>query len=729
MSRPLPTPEQLAAINCRARRILLEAGAGTGKTSVLVNRYCDRIEFDGLAPEELLAFTFTEKAGAEMSGRIRRELNERATTNPDPAVAGRLRDVANRLSGAWVMTIHAFCRRVLAAHPVAAGLDPELTVFDQTATTRIKHEAFELAFADLLGEAIAPEAETLGATYGLADLRSLLLATYDQLRSQGQVEPELPELAPTDPEPALARLQAAAETLFAGEYRRHRGTDEKISRAQQIAAERHQWLPLTTPPSQAYNQALRELSNLGHNSSIEAKAAVERERQTAVAAMVAAGSGEEALRVIAALLAGFHRRYSECKAARSGVDFDDLQLLTTELLRKNQAIGAHYRDRFREVMVDEFQDTSASQMRLIEALTGPETDLFQVGDEFQSIYRFRHADLENFRRQRREFQRDEDSMVLPLRGNFRSGAAILAAANAFSASLIPGFKPLTVGSGEQGESDTGDAVEMIVTSAKGWEEATNRPPAAPGITLTRAAEAEAVAVRLGELVAAGCPRSDIVVLLRAHSSAAAYVDALERHGLRPFVVGGRGYWLGREVADANALLRTIANPLDDEALFGALASPACAVSPDTLAILRRAAGRQAEIWPLLDAHLDPTHPSPPGPEATGWLRQIAAEEHERLAGFHRALRRLLRERERLSLADLIELALSLTGMDLALLRSAQGERRWAGMRKLIRIAGEYEAAEGRDLRGLIEHGELAAQVDDDVRAHRRVAEHVFVLIG
>ena len=92
----------------------------------------------------------------------------------------------------------------------------------------------------------------------------------------------------------------------------------------------------------------------------------------------------------------------------------------------------------------------------------------------------------------------------------------------------------------------------------------------------------------------------MVVLLRAFTHLDAYEDALARAGLDPYVVGGRGYWSQQQVDDVCALLGAIANPLDDEALFGALASPACAVAPDTLWLLRAAAGRRRHVWPALE---------------------------------------------------------------------------------------------------------------------------------
>ena len=120
----------------------------------------------------------------------------------------------------------------------------------------------------------------------------------------------------------------------------------------------------------------------------------------------------------------------------------------------------------------------------------------------------------------------------------------------------------------------------------------------------------------------------MVVLLRAFTHLDAYEDSLERAGLRPYVVGGRGYWSQQQVADVCALLATIANPLDDQALFGALASPACGAAPDTLWLLRAAAGRRRHVWPALEQACGDGEAELAAPER---LAQIPAAELELLS--------------------------------------------------------------------------------------------------
>ena len=136
MSGRRPTPEQAAAIGAAAPSVMVEAGAGTGKTGVMVDRYCRVVCDQGVSPDAVLAFTFTEKAAAELRERIRTAIEARAAGGSE-----RARELLPSLGGAWVTTIHGFCNRLLAGHPVAAGIDPRFRVLDATETERTASEA------------------------------------------------------------------------------------------------------------------------------------------------------------------------------------------------------------------------------------------------------------------------------------------------------------------------------------------------------------------------------------------------------------------------------------------------------------------------------------------------------------------------------------------------------------------------------------------------------------
>ncbi|HEV7771271.1 MAG TPA: UvrD-helicase domain-containing protein, partial [Solirubrobacterales bacterium] len=683
MSGRSPTPEQRAAIEVKGRDVLLEAGAGTGKTGVMVERYCRLVCDEGISPDAILAFTFTDKAAAELRQRIRVELGRRAEAGSE-----RARELLAAIGGAWVTTIHGFCNRLLAGHPVAAGVDPGFRVLDAPEAERIAREAFDEALREFLAADEDAREDTV-AGFDLDGLRGIMLGVHAELRSRGIAEPRLPDPPAAD---AAGAIRAASEAAAAA-LEELKPTDPKrelLERAAALGA-------AETAPG------VDELYALRVGSKAKALAAYCKAIDAAVARCAEAGEGGVAYGHLAELLELFSARFEAAKARRAGVDFEDLLILAALLLERAE-IGKAYRSRFSHLLVDEFQDTNRLQLRLIEALRGPGSELVAVGDELQSIYGFRHADLEVFRGQRALIEQRSDAETMELSGNFRSRPEVVGAVNALGAALLgDSYRPLRVGAAAESEPGAGEssAVELLLTARDGWdEEGIELEPAIDGRTpLNCLAEARFVAARLRELADAGIERSEMVVLLRAYTHLDAYEDSLARAGLRPYVVGGRGYWSQQQVADVGALLATIANPLDDQALFGALASPACGVSPDTLWLLRAAAGKRRHVWPALQRAVGVGEAEPAEPER---LAQIPAAELELLGCFAATLARLRERAPQLSLAGLIEAATGETGYDLAVLMRPAGEARFANVRKLMRLAAEFESREGRDLRGLLD---------------------------
>ncbi len=699
-----PTPEQRAAIRAGDRDVLIEAGAGTGKTGVMVDRYCRLVCDLGVSPDAVLAFTFTDKAATELRQRIRAALELRAAAGEE-----RAGELLATLGGAWVTTIHGFCNRLLAGHPVAAGIDPRFRVLDGPETERAAREAFDAALEEFLAGDDAGRERTVAA-FEIDGLRAIVANLHAELRSRGLTSPRLPEPGEPDPASAVRRAaEAAAEALE--ELKPTNSNRELLERAREALAAN----PLP---------GLDELVALRTDSKAKPLAAYREAIDAAVARSAEADEGGEAYRHVAALLELFAAHFAVAKERRDGLDFEDLQLRAVALLEREE-IGNAYRNRFSHILVDEFQDTNRLQLRLVEALRGPRAELMVVGDELQSIYGFRHADLEVFREQRRAVEAEAGGVAMELSGNFRSRPEVVGAVNALGAVLLgEAFRPLRVGAppSQPAPFGTGPAVELLLTARDGWDE--------PGIDLAPAtdadtppshlAEARFLAARLRELADAGVPRGEMVVLLRAFTHLDAHEDSLERAGLRPYTIGGRGYWSQQQVADVCALLAAIANPLDDKALFGALASPACGVTPDTLWLLRAAAGRRRHVWPALaqaagleEAELD-------DPER---LAAIPATELALLGEFGRRLESLRERAGRRSLPELIDLAVSETGYDLAILLRPAGEARFANVRKLMRIAGEYEAREGRDLRGLLDFLAASAGADSEAEAASAVEGH------
>jgi ATP-dependent exoDNAse (exonuclease V) beta subunit len=700
----VPTPEQVQAIEVESGSVLLDAGAGTGKTGVMVDRYC-RLACDrGVGSEAILAVTFTDKAAAELRQRVRDELTRRAD-----AGSGRARELLATLGSAWITTIHGFCHRLLAAHPVAAGVDPRFSVLDAAEADRARREAFDEALEAFLADRDAAAEETVAA-YGIDALRGMVVGAHEELRSRGHDDPSLPPAPPPDVAGATERARSAAAAALAELGEKSSAHRPLLERAVELLDEHGEEI------------ALDRIAALRTGSSAAGMAEYRGAIDAAVARVAEAGEGGGAYGHAADLLRGFADAYRAVKERRGGIDFEDLQLIAARLLERRE-IGDHYRERFKHLMVDEFQDTNRLQLRLIRALRGPGASLMVVGDELQSIYGFRHADLDVFRSEREAIAADSDGDVIELSGNFRSSPEVLGAIDEFGRVLFgDGFRRLRVGS-EPGDADPpaeGPAVELLLTPKDEWKGIDLDPAVDAGTPPNRLAEARFLANRMRELADSGVPRGEMVVLLRALTHLDAYEDSLARAGLRPYVVGGRGFWSQQQVSDVCSLLAVLANPLDDQALFGALASPACAVSPDTLWLLRAAAGESRHVWPAV--------------ERVAGLREAEVESPDHLGRIPDAEQRLLGEfaarvvglrglGTRLPLADLIDRAVTVTGYDLAVLLKPAGEARFANVRKLMQVAEEFERREGRDLRGLLDFLAFREEADDESAAATAAEDH------
>ena len=635
-------PEQRAAVDARGE-VFVSAGAGTGKTTVLVERFVRAVCEEGLDVESVLVITYTRKAAGELRARIRAALHARGRP-----------DLARRLDGAWISTIHGFCSRLLRTHPFAVGIDPRFRELDEEHGMVIRGEAFERALASFCATRDAERLRLL-ATYGAQGLRRKLTGVYETLRSAGRpLTLELSEHA--DVAERLAELHDEARLL---------ATDGDCSDKQAAAAQAALALSTTNPE--------RLLDLAGLRASGDRAAAYEAARKR----LEQAAFDELALRdkdLLQELLDLFAAEYAAAKQRESALDFEDLQLLTRDLLRDDERVREQEQLRFRALMVDEFQDTNRLQCELVDLLSGGplERDVFFVGDEFQSIYGFRHADVEVFRE-----RRAAAAQRLPLARNYRSRPEVLAAVNhLFREEFGDGYQPLAA-SGEFTDPVFGHPVELHVTDKRSFKE----------VPLTwRDGEAKAIARRVRELVDAGVATpAEIVLLFAAGTDAERYEAALRAEGLPTYRATGRGYFGQQQVVDLLAYLRLLHNRYDDEALVTVLASPFVGVSNDGLVHVRRHAGRR--------------------PLFTGIERSLPehlCDDDERLVrAFKQRYERLVAASARTSLERLCEEVVSAHDYDLAVLAQWDGKRRYANLRKLMRLARSYESLRGPDVEGFV----------------------------
>ena len=373
------TPEQRAAIADRGRSSLLAAGAGSGKTAVMVERFAEAVRHDGVPVGAILTLTFTEKAAAELRERIRRRFVELGED-----------EHARAVDAAWIGTIHGFCARVLQSQPLAAGLDPTFTVLDEGAARRLAATAFERALEAWMARHGAPAVD-VAAAYSW-DLETMITGAHAALRARGATHPRLqvPAAAAPDPAPLAAAAVAAAAAL-----RSAPSNGARVTAALEALEACERLLGAGPPLPGALDTA--KLPTGAKALEHEACGAY-REAWAAYRAACADHHARPTLVLLDALLQAFATAYAAVKDERAGVDFEDLELRVRDLLAGDAALRARWAERFALIMVDEFQDTNRLQLDVLESLE--RGNLFAVGDESQSIYGFRYADVGIFRARR-----------------------------------------------------------------------------------------------------------------------------------------------------------------------------------------------------------------------------------------------------------------------------------------------------------------------------------------
>jgi ATP-dependent helicase/nuclease subunit A len=632
--------QQRAAVDAGGE-VFVSAGAGTGKTAVLVERFVRAVCERGLDVDSILVITYTRRAAGELRTRIRAALAER----------GR-HDLARELDGAWISTIHGFCLRLLKAYPFAAGLDPRFRELDDAQGAVLRSEAFRSALDEFCADG-HPDRLRLLATYGADGLRRMLTGVYETLRSAGR---ELVLDIGDRPGLELDELREAARCL---------ADDVSATDNQREAATG--LLALLDRDTRA--DRLMDLS--GFRARGERAATYEEARvRVEQAALDEAAARDRAL--LQELLERFAAAYAEAKARESALDFEDLQLHARNLLRDNESIRERERLRFRSIMVDEFQDTNRLQCDLVDLLRAPDAEVFFVGDEFQSIYGFRHADVGVFRE-----RRARAGQLLPLTLNYRSRPEVLAAVNElFGSHFGDEFQPLAAAA-EFPDPVFGHPVELLIT---------DKPSYADTGVHWRRAEARAVARRVRDLVDSGVATAgEIVLLFAAGTDAEWYEDELRKAGLPTYRATGKGYFGQQQVVDLLAYLRLLQNRYDDVALLTVLASPLVGVSNNGLALIRRAASKR----PLF-AGIE--HAPPPA---------LDERDARLVRAFRQRFDRLCDAMPRLSLERLCERIVGEHDYDLAVLAQWDGRRRYANMRKLARLARSYEELRGPDVEGFV----------------------------
>jgi len=596
---------------------IVEAAAGTGKTTVLVSRIIKLIREGEAGLEEVVAITFTEKAAAELKAKLRQEL-ERAILNEASS------DKYQRISGAisdlermQVTTIHSFCGSLLRERPVEAGLDPNFEVADGLMARLLQTEVWEdwfekemdaddpaLRRAVLIG--IKPDQirnmsgsilenrdvlEYLPSSQSPEDLEKIIgrfvRAFKEDVESLNQLKPYCRDaedkaiLIIEELNVKLKKLESISDR-----EERERFIFKEISMGSPNKGAKKNW-----KPDHQLDRAREHFSSISENLN---------ETREAIADSVMTG--------LANRLTGYIDVYKQAKQERNLLDFHDLLMFTSRMLKEHPEVRGYFRSQYRFLLVDEFQDTDPLQAEIVFFLSEDEKTeasewkevrvaskrLFIVGDPKQSIYRFRRADIEMYEDAKTRMGQD---YLLTISQNFRCAPSLVKVVNKIFEDLIkppedghyqPGYVPLHFGRAKETVPPENGAVLLY-------------PPGKKDIVMTsmeecRRWESRCVASFIQKLVSEEKWQvwdeadqsfrpilfKDIAILMRTYTPLNPLEEALRSYEVDYRVIGGRHFYKRQEIQQLLAVLQAVDNPNDKVSLIAALRSPFFGTSDEEL---------------------------------------------------------------------------------------------------------------------------------------------------
>jgi ATP-dependent helicase/nuclease subunit A len=720
------TDTQQHAIHTHDRNLIVVAGAGSGKTYTLVNRYLALLDAHPEWPlNALVAITFTRKAAQEMRDRVRRELEARYQTTADlhlrESWAARLASIES----ARIDTIHGLCTDLLRANAAEAGIDPQFEVLDEIQAAQLLDDTLDSLLVNLVGTA-DPSVEL----FREVDERAVRAVLKTAINA---------ELQPLDGGGYAAWEEAATlklDALIQGEtfqaaysYRDETLPDEDDDKLLAVCKAITPLLDITSREDdfEVRCEALKALPDHIKLTGGSAKYWGSKERVATVkealkdlrelVAEWLEQIGDPVLeRRASELLPLWHRLIEQAQMAYRAVkgeagvlDFNDLERLTCDLLQTYPAVRNRYRKMaFKHLLVDEFQDTNADQWAIIRSLIDLEVpgSLFVVGDPRQSIYQFRGADVSVFEQVRGQIMAAGGESI-DLARSFRTHGPLV---NAFNhlfgailvkdpASLTPDYE-IELGTPMEAARleppSPAPPIELLLLDKSGLDDSDERS------TDVRRWEADVLARRIQALVteearpvydrSLGNTRpmryGDVALLFQSTSNLNLYEDAFKAHALPYLTVAGRGYFNRQEVHDVLNLLTALHNPADELALASALRSPLFNLSDEDLLrlrLLRDEAGERLPLWQALHEAIEP--PGRKGRQENAKKDAVgtpflasASSVVRRAADILASLRGIA---GRVTIAELLRMALDQTGFLATLTALPDGARLRGNVEKLL----------------------------------------------
>lgn len=674
-----PTPEQALAINTIKSNVSLLAGAGSGKTYVLMKRFVQILRADlSVNPTNIVAITFTRKAADEIKGRVRQAVNECVEQAQNDLERLRWQEHLQKVESAPISTIHSLCSRILRDNPVETQLDPEFTILEDFEAQDFFKETLQQYLRKNIKENAA--LRRLVQTYGVNSFVNQVTALGDKLselvREDNLAEPYLK---------AKEELPALQQKLFAAvreviEAREALGTKTKgrqtLTEAAGLLDEMQKQL-LAPEPDCSLLDASGVVKVSG--KALAAELTNLKNLRQELNHVILNAKGCDLVQDWLAVLQEFYACLSARKQENNVLFNDDLDLLAIEHLQKNEALRQKYQERYKYIMVDEFQDTNERQRQLIYLLCGNKLDntnnLFIVGDVKQSIYRFRHADVSVFNRVKEDIAQNAGKN-LGMKTNFRSTQSIVESCNTAFCQLMDLPKEEICLEHHEGANTGGAKVCLLQVPYKSKDDDLGAKED------KWQKEAEAIAAYLQQELPKVEPQlrpgASKAILLRAMTHCEILRQTLQGYGINCVVVKGKGFYEQQEVLDILNLLAALHNRYASLELAGALRSNYFGLDDATLTQLFWQTENDKPLWDVLQA------------VGSGELQLNLQPEQQALA--MQAAERLRSLRQAAALMALPELFAQLWDElkpEFVLSQQENGPSKLANVKKLRRLAQQY----------------------------------------
>lgn len=674
-----PTPEQALAINTIKSNVSLLAGAGSGKTYVLMKRFVQILRADlSVNPTNIVAITFTRKAADEIKGRVRQAVGECVEQAQTDLERLRWQEHLQKVESAPISTIHSLCSRILRDNPVETQLDPEFTILEDFEAQDFFKETLQQYLRKNIKENAA--LRRLVQTYGVNSFVNQVTALGDKLselvREDNLAEPYLK---------AKEELPALQQKLFAAvreviEAREALGAKTKgrqtLTKAAGLLDEMQKQL-LAPEPDCSLLDASGVVKVSG--KALAAELTNLKNLRQELNHVLLNAKGCDLVQDWLAVLQEFYACLSARKQENNVLFNDDLDLLAIEHLQKNEALRQKYQERYKYIMVDEFQDTNERQRQLIYLLCGNKLDgknnLFIVGDVKQSIYRFRHADVSVFNKVKEDIAQNA-GQNLGMKTNFRSTQSIVESCNTAFCQLMDLPKEEICLEHNEGANTGGAKVCLLQVPYKSKDDDLGAKED------KWQKEAEAIAAYLQQELPKVEPQlrpgASKAILLRAMTHCEILRQTLQGYGINCVVVKGKGFYEQQEVLDILNLLAALHNRYASLELAGALRSNYFGLDDATLTQLFWQTENDKLLWDVLQA------------VGSGELQLNLLPEQQALA--MQAAERLRSLRQAAALMALPELFAQLWDElkpEFVLSQQENGHSKLANVKKLRRLAQQY----------------------------------------